>query len=139
MLACPDPSLKQVGLSRAKILTCKRLADVVLAGTVTPEALTAESDAAIIDQLTQIKGIGPWTAELYLLFCLERLSSFPASDLALQVAYQRLKQLPHRPSRQELITQCQAFALWQGAAAHLLWHYYRYHQPPKEAGRPRQG
>jgi DNA-3-methyladenine glycosylase II len=79
-----------------------------------------------IAQLTQIKGIGVWTAEVYLLFCLERLSSFPASDLAVQIGYQRLKKLERRPNRKELIASTDRLDPYRGAVAHLLWHYYRH-------------
>ncbi|MDX2214461.1 MAG: hypothetical protein SFY66_14315 [Oculatellaceae cyanobacterium bins.114] len=79
----------------------------------------------MVEQLTQIKGIGVWTAEVYLLFCLNRLNSFPASDLAIQVGYQRLKSLDHRPTRSELLSLTQPLDPYRGAVAHLLWHYYR--------------
>jgi DNA-3-methyladenine glycosylase II len=91
------------------------------------DALTQLPDALIVEKLTKIKGIGPWTAEIYLLFCLERLSIFPASDLAIQLSYQKLKSLDHRPTRPELMTLTQNLAPYRGAAAHLLWHYYQYH------------
>jgi DNA-3-methyladenine glycosylase II len=130
LAACSEISLKEVGLSRAKILTCKQLADALLAGTLDLEKLSALSDDKIIAELTQIKGIGNWTAQIYLLFCLERLNSFPASDLAIQVGYQRLKQLQHRPTPKELIGLLQPLEPWRGAAAHLLWHYYRFLSKP---------
>ncbi|RZM74724.1 DNA-3-methyladenine glycosylase family protein [Leptolyngbya iicbica] len=121
-----EAQLKQVGLSRAKIATCQCLAAAVSAGQLNLEELRSLPDAAAIEQLTQIKGIGPWTAEVYLLFCLNRLSSFPAADLALQTGYQLLKQQTNRPTRKELLAATDALDPYRGAVAHLLWHYYRH-------------
>jgi DNA-3-methyladenine glycosylase II len=126
LLACPDSTLQQVGLSRTKIATCKGLAAALLGDRLNLEQLALASNEQVIHQLTQIKGIGPWTANLYLLFCLERLNSFPASDLAIQVSYQWLKGLPRRPTSVELLEACTTLSPYQGGAAHLLWHYYRY-------------
>jgi DNA-3-methyladenine glycosylase II len=121
-----EDTLKQVGFSRAKIATCQRLANAILAQHLNLNTLPDLPDAQITEQLTQIKGIGVWTAEIYLLFCLDRLSSFPASDLAIQISYQRLKGLEQRPTRKELLEQTQDLIPYRGAIAHLLWHYYRH-------------
>jgi DNA-3-methyladenine glycosylase II len=127
--AAPDTTLRQVGLSRAKIATCQRLAAALVSGQLTLATLATLSDADAVAQLTQIKGIGVWTAEVYLLFCLERLSSFPASDLAVQVGYQRLKNLASRPTRPALLALTESLDPYRGAVAHLLWHYYRHRLP----------
>ena len=118
--------LKQAGLSRAKITTCQQLATAISTGQLNLEKLRSLPDAAAIKHLTHIKGIGPWTAEVYLLFCLNRLSSFPAADLALQKGYQLLKQQEQRPTRKELLAATDALNPYCGAVAHLLWHYYRH-------------
>jgi len=131
LLAASEVTLKEVGFSRAKLATCQRLSTALLSGQVNLDALATLSDAAAIAHLTQIKGIGVWTAEVYLLFCLNRLSSFPASDLAVQVGFQRLKTLASRPTRKELIALTEAFAPYRGAIAHLMWHYYRNHASPR--------
>lgn len=124
--ATPDSTLKRVGLSQAKIATCQRLAVAILSGQLSLETLATLPDAEAIEQLTQIKGIGVWTAEVYLLFCLQRLSSFPASDLAIQLSYQRLKHLEQRPTRKDLLISTAALDPYRGAVAYLLWHYYRH-------------
>ncbi|MFQ4136038.1 DNA-3-methyladenine glycosylase family protein [Nodosilinea sp. PGN35] len=124
--AAPALTLKQAGLSQAKIATCQRLAIAILSDQLNLTALPALSDTEAIAQLTQIKGIGVWTAEVYLLFCLQRLSSFPASDLAIQISYQRLHNLESRPTRKELLVVTSHLEPYRGAVAHLLWHYYRY-------------
>ncbi len=115
-----------MGLSRAKVASCKALAAAILEGKLDFEGFAALTDDEIASQLTQIKGIGAWTAEVFMLFCLERLDAFPASDLAIQVSYQTLKKLPDRPTRKQLIVLCEPLRSHRGAAAHLLWHYYRY-------------
>ncbi len=124
--AAPDITLRQVGLSRAKIATCQRLSTAILSDQLNLNALATLADADAVAQLIQIKGIGVWTAEVYLLFCLQRLSSFPASDLAVQVSYQRLHNLESRPTRQDLLISTAHLAPYGGAIAHLLWHYYRH-------------
>jgi DNA-3-methyladenine glycosylase II len=124
--AVPELTLKQAGLSRAKIATCQQLSAAILTHQLSLDSLSTLSDESAIAHLTQIKGIGVWTAEVYLLFCLQRLSSFPASDLAIQVGYQRLKALEHRPTRKELLASTDLLAPYGGAVAHLLWHYYRH-------------
>ncbi len=123
--AAPDPTLQRVGFSRAKIATCQRLSAALQSNQLNLDALAALPDADAVAQLTQIKGIGVWTAEVYLLFCLQRVSSFPASDLAVQVAYQRLKHLENRPTRRHLLAATESLHPYRGAIAHLLWHYYR--------------
>ena len=126
LLECSDVELRQVGLSRAKIATCQQVAESILSGKLKLEDFATQSNEEITETLTQIKGIGSWTAEIYLLFCLERLDTFPAKDLAIQVSYQTLKNLAQRPTLIELISMCEPLAPYRGAAAHLLWHYYRH-------------
>jgi DNA-3-methyladenine glycosylase II len=125
LAAASEATLAQVGLSRAKIGTCQRLSQAILWGQLDLDGLNRMSDPDAVGSLLQIKGIGAWTAEVYLLFCLKRVSSFPASDLAVQISYQRLKNLDHRPTRKELLANTDFLDPYRGAAAHLLWHYYR--------------
>lgn len=129
MANSPIAPLKQAGLSQAKIATCQRLATAIVAGQLDVSTLGTLPDAQVVAHLTQIKGIGVWTANIYLLFCLERLSSFPASDLAVQRSYQTLKALDNRPTPQELLELTAIFEPYRGAMAHLLWHYYRFLKP----------
>jgi len=124
--ACSEADLRAVGLSRAKVNTCKAVADGILQQTLCLDAFADLSNQSIAAQLTQIKGIGTWTADIFLLFCLDRLDVFPASDLAIQVGYQKLKDLPTRPTAQELVKRMESIDPYGGVAAHLLWHYYRY-------------
>jgi DNA-3-methyladenine glycosylase II len=75
--------------------------------------------------LTSISGIGPWTADVYLLFCLGRADAFAAGDLALQVAAQHAFGLERRPALLELTEMAENWRPWRGVAARLLWTYYR--------------
>ncbi len=123
---CAEEELRKVGLSRAKVACCQALAMAILEGKIDLESFAKLPDEAIATQLLQIKGIGKWTVEIFLLFCLQRLDILPANDLALQVAYQKLKNLSIRPTAKELIALVTPLTPYRGVVAHLLWYYYRY-------------
>ena len=81
-------------------------------------------DAAVRSALTQIKGIGPWTADIYLLMALRRPDIWPSGDLALAVAAQSIKGLAARPMSDELQAIGESWRPWRAVAARLLWHHY---------------
>ena len=83
-------------------------------------------DDAAMAELCKIKGIGPWTAEIYLLFSLGRPDVWPAADLAVQEALKRLKRLRKRPSTERMRKLGEAWRPYRSAAARFLWHYYRH-------------
>ena len=91
--------------------------------TIRQEDLDQAKDDAMA-ALTAVTGIGRWTAEVYLLFALDRADIFPSGDLALQVAVQDLKRLPERPGEKQLREIAQAWHPNRGVAARLLWRYY---------------
>ncbi len=126
ILSLSEPELRAVGLSRAKIACCQSLAMAILEEKLGIESFSELSNQAISTQLLQIKGIGKWTVEIFLLFCLNRLDTLPANDLAIQSSYQKLKNLPNRPTAKEHIDLMATLEPNRGAAAHLLWHYYRF-------------
>lgn len=126
ILACDVEELRKVGLSQSKANCCQELAFAILEDKLSIESFAELSDREISDRLIQIKGIGKWTAEIFLLFCMERLDTLPAGDLAIQVSYQKLKNSIARPTAKELTLQMEPLQPYRGAAAHLLWHYYRY-------------
>lgn len=126
VLVFGEEELRGLGLSRQKIAYARGLADDVLCGRVALEHLADREDEAAIAELVKLKGIGRWTAEIYLLFALGRPDAFPADDLALTVAAQRMKRLRERPSGKALRELAEAWRPWRGAAAHFLWHYYRF-------------
>ncbi len=75
-------------------------------------------------ELTALKGIGPWTAEVYLLMVLRRPDAWPIHDIALATAAQQVKRLATRPTPDELASLAEPWRPWRAAAARLLWHHY---------------
>jgi DNA-3-methyladenine glycosylase II len=119
-----DDELKRFGFSRQKTAYCRGLAHSVLKGEIDLEALASMDDAAVRSALVKVKGIGPWTADIYLLMVLLRPDSWPSGDLALAVAAQELKGLPFRPGPEELEHLARPWRPWRAVAARLLWHSY---------------
>jgi DNA-3-methyladenine glycosylase II len=119
----PD-ALRPFGLSRQKSAYALGLAGDLVAGRVDLARVEALDDEAAIAELIKIKGIGRWSAEIYLLFALRRQDIWPSGDLALQVALQRLKGLRKRPDPKRMIKLAEVWRPHRGAAAHFLWHYY---------------
>lgn len=125
VLRARRPRLKRIGLSEAKIRTLKAVATAIDAGALDLEALADHPADAAHATLTAVHGIGPWTADIYLLFCLGHADAWPAGDLALQEAARLAFALPRRPSTREMRTLAEPWRPWRGVAACLLWTYYR--------------
>ena len=125
LLAAEDGALGRAGLSRPKQAYCRNLAAALVDDSLDLDGLTGLDDAAALQALTAIKGIGRWTAEIYLMFCLGRVDIWPAHDVALQVAVQRLKGLDRRPSWREMDVIAEPWRPWRGVATRLMWRYYR--------------
>ena len=124
MTALSDADLKSFGLSRPKIATLSKLArHLVDAGNWLPDLEDAPDDR-VRERLIALPGIGPWTADVYLLFCLGRADSFAPGDLALQVAAQHLMGLDGRPDAKALAAIAERWSPWRGVAARQLWAYY---------------
>jgi len=124
-LALDDAALRAAGLSRQKIGYGRGLAAALAEGSLNLARLHRLADEAAIAELVRIKGIGRWTAEIYLLFALRRPDIWPVDDLAVQVAVQRMKGLPERPGRAEMGELGEAWRPWRSVVARLMWHYYR--------------
>jgi DNA-3-methyladenine glycosylase II len=118
-----DEDLRVAGLSRQKAGYARSLAELVLSGELNLAALPEEDDEAVA-LLTRIKGIGRWSAEIYLLFAEGRGDVWPAGDLAVQIEIGRLLGLPDRPSDTYLREVAEAWRPYRGAAAILAWHSY---------------
>ena len=117
--------LQRVGLSAAKIRTVKAVARAIDSGALDFGALeTMDADAAHA-MLTAIHGIGPWTADIYLLFCIGHADAWPAGDLALQEAARIAFGLAARPHARDMVVLAEPWRPWRGVAARLLWTYYR--------------
>ncbi len=124
MAGLTEADLRSFGLSRPKITTLSKLArHLVEQGDWLPELAYAPDDA-VREKLVALPGIGPWTADVYLLFCLGRADSFAPGDLALQVAAQHLMDLEGRPDARALAEIARRWSPWRGVAARMLWAYY---------------
>jgi DNA-3-methyladenine glycosylase II len=123
-LALRDEKLKAIGFSRQKTAYGRALADAILDGRLDLALIATLDDAAAKARLTAIKGIGSWTADIYLLMCLRRPDTWPTGDLALAVAVQRIKRLRKRPTPERLEKFGEAWSPWRAVAARILWHYY---------------
>jgi DNA-3-methyladenine glycosylase II len=119
-----DEQLRAAGLSRPKMRTLRNLAAAVSEGALDLAALDQASDEEVHAALTAISGIGPWTADIYLLFCLGRADAWANGDLALQIAAQEILELEQRPGPRELAAIAERWRPWRGVAATLLWSYY---------------
>lgn len=123
LLGASDEALREAGLSRQKAGYARSLASLVLAGELDLAQLPDDDEEAIA-LLTRIKGIGRWSAEIYLLFAEGRADAFPAGDLAVQVELGRLLGHPERPSEKQVREWAEAWRPYRGAAAVLAWHSY---------------
>jgi DNA-3-methyladenine glycosylase II len=133
-LATSEETLRAVGLSRPKIKTLCGIAAAAIDGfdLVAVHDLPAEQAMAA---MMALKGIGPWTAEIYLLFCVGHPDIFPAGDLALQVGVQQGLGLRKRPDEKKLRKLAQKWVPWRGVAARLFWAYYRKRRDAAKAER----
>jgi len=122
--AAPDDLLRAAGLSRQKVSYARSLAESVACGDLDFGALATDDDEAIA-QLTAVKGIGRWSAEIYLLFAEGRGDIWPAGDLAVQIEIGRLLGLAERPSEKETRRLAEAWRPHRGAAAIFAWHHYK--------------
>lgn len=123
-LTLDDEILTTVGFSRQKTSYCRGLAETLQAGALDLEALEAQPDETVRATLQNVRGIGRWTAEVYLLMALERPDVWPVGDLALRVAVQQVKGLPERPEADALQGLAEPWRPWRTVAAHILWHHY---------------
>jgi DNA-3-methyladenine glycosylase II len=124
ILTARTPKLQRAGLSRPKIKTFREIARTVRDGGIDLDALHDLPADEAHAKLVAIKGIGPWTADIYLLFCIGHADAFPAGDLALQeaarIAYRKRK----RPTAKQLEKIAEAWRPYRGVAARILWAYY---------------
>ena len=129
-LRLDDATLKGAGFSRQKIAYCRNVAALVEAGGLDLDALNGADDGAVRSELLKLKGVGPWTAEIYLLRALGRPDAWPSGDLALLIAAHEVKRLDKRPTPLELEALAEPWRPWRAVAARLLWQYYL-HKPAR--------
>ena len=124
LLALGDAELRAAGFSRQKTAYCRHLASLVSAGELDIEGLARLPDEEARAALLRVKGVGPWTADIYLLMALRRPDVWPTGDLALAAAAQEVKRLPARPTSAALDRLAESWRPFRAVAARLLWHHY---------------
>jgi DNA-3-methyladenine glycosylase II len=116
--------MREVGLSRVKMATLRGVAAAIESGALNLDALNDASDQDIHSALTSLKGVGPWTADIYIMFSLGRADAWSPGDLALQHAVRDAVGLAERPSLAEMTEIAERWRPWRSVAARLLWSYY---------------
>ena len=124
LLGLTDAELKQIGFSRQKSKYGRELANAILDGRLDLLELAGLEDEEAKYRLMQVKGIGPWTADIYLPMALGRPDIWPKGDLALEAAIQRVKGWLRRPTSEEVRKMSDEWQPWRAVAARLLWHFY---------------
>ena len=123
-LAVPEPALREAGISARKVGYCRALAEAMAEGTLSLSALRRLDDAAVIERLTAVRGIGPWTAGIYLTMALARRDAWPSGDRALAVGVAERWALDAVPDYPTLDRMADAWRPWRGVASRLIWHAY---------------
>ncbi|WP_291172009.1 DNA-3-methyladenine glycosylase 2 family protein [Hyphomicrobium sp.] len=126
LLAQDIGALRAAGLSQGKVRTLRSAAEAIVAGRLAFDASAPADDLRAA--LLAINGIGPWTADIYALFCLGHADGFASGDLALQVAVQRAFELDARPDARALEDIAERWRPWRGVAARLLWSFYAHRE-----------
>jgi len=134
VLALDDDALRAFGLSRQKAAYARSLAEAVASGSLNFRRLHSMADEAVIDDLVQIKGIGRWTAEIYLLAVMQRPDIWPAADVALMESTRDLLGLHERPTIKQMGPLAEPWRPYRTFAARLLWLHYRHISRRETAG-----
>lgn len=124
LLECSDEELLQFGLSRQKRVYARALSAAIASGQFRLSTLRVLTNQEARRYLTQLKGIGNWTADVYLMMAEDRPDVFPAGDLALQVSWQQTHGLQEKPTAEELDEHALAWRPYRSVAAKWLWHAY---------------
>lgn len=125
LLATPEETLRAAGCSRAKAVYLRDLAQRITDGSLEIDRLAEFDDETIVEQLTKVKGIGRWTAEMLLLFSLGRPDVWPVDDLGIVIAVQGLYEMPERPKKRELIGLGEPWRPYRSIASWYLWQSRR--------------
>ena len=124
LLKLDDAALRAAYFSRQKAVYVRHLARLIVEGELDLDGLADKPDDEVRAELMKVKGIGPWTADIYLLRALLRPDVWPAGDLALLIAAQRVKGLETRPTHTELTEIAETWRPWRAVAARILWQFY---------------
>lgn len=123
VLATPHEKLRACGMANSKAAFLRDLAQKFLDGTTQPRKFKTLSDEEVSAELKKVKGIGQWTADMFLMFCLNRLDVFPLGDLGIQKAIQRASGLRRRPSERTMLALAKKWRPYRTVAALYLWKY----------------
>jgi DNA-3-methyladenine glycosylase II len=136
MLLLTDDDLRRAGLSRPKVVHLRAMALACQDGTLRLDTLERLTDAEATAHLAAQRGLGPWTAQVHLLFAEDRQDVFPHGDVALAASLAHLKGFPERPSHRALTLLAESWSPWRSLAARLLWHHWRHvtGRPAGESG-----
>ena len=126
LLALDETQLRAAGLSRPKVAHARALAEAFAEERLSAARIAAMGDEAAIAAISAVRGMGRWSAEIYLLFALARQDVFPAGDIAVAGAVAVLKGLPARPDPVALRALAEAWRPARSLAARLLWHHWRH-------------
>ncbi len=124
-----ESHFKSLGMTRQKTSHCLHLAESVETRMLQLRAVAKMSDEEARAALMQVKGIGPWSSDIYLLMALRRPDVWPSGDLALVTAVTELKRLKHRPTPDQLLIMADAWRPFRSVAARMLWQYYLAQRP----------
>jgi len=124
IIAAGSTYLRSLGITRQKAAYFINVAKAIQSGDLSFEKVSEESDESAIASLTSIKGVGPWTAKVYLLMALCRPDVWPVGDIALATAFKSLKGWSERPTQPELAEIAQKWFPYRATAARMLWNYY---------------
>ena len=130
-LQLDNAQLTCAGFSRQKTSYCRNLANSIVEGKLDILALGSMDDVSVRSELMKVKGIGIWTADIYLLMAIGRRNVWPKGDLALAVAVQRIKRLATRPTPEEMDAISDDWRPWRAVAARVLWHFYLSNRGPR--------
>jgi len=123
-LGLGDSVLREFGFSRQKIAYTRALAEAVVSRVFDFDRLVSLSDEAVRADMKRLKGIGDWTADIYLSECLLRPDILPKGDIAMQEAFRVLNHLPRRPSHEDFEAATRHWRPWRSAGTRMLWHFY---------------
>ena len=123
VLAADIDALRACGLSRPKIAHIRSIAEAVESGALNFRRIARASDKAAQTELVAVKGIGPWTADVYLMFCLGRWDVFPHADIGLSEAYRMISGERKRHPPKKFLKTSERWRPYRGVAAHMLWSY----------------
>jgi DNA-3-methyladenine glycosylase II len=124
LLKLSDAEMKACYFSRQKMVYARHLAEAIISKKIQLKKLSTSPDEEIRVVLKQVKGIGDWTADVFLMFALQRADIFPVGDLAMVNALKEVKQLPKNTAKGELLLMAESWRPYRTIAAMLLWHHY---------------